>query len=176
MRLFFLPQTDLHQCFLLVIARGQSHCDTMKRSRAGRAQLAGTEALFTFLWRSHDTAGRIKSRIMNSVDIRDSEQTRSLEPEGKFLVEFELVICVQRQNSQTPWPPSFIRDLVPNTEPRAQLQSYNMTHSARIESLTCGFSVCEIRVITAHRESVRITWVNACETLWSCLVQWPHSR
>lgn len=39
---------------------------------------------------------------MNSVDIGDSEQTRSLEPEGKFLVEFELVICVQRQNSQTP--------------------------------------------------------------------------
>lgn len=94
---------------------------------------------------------------MNSVDIGDSEQTRSLEPEGRFLVEFELVICVQRQNSQTPGPPSFIRDLVPNTEPRAQHQSYNTTHSAHIESLTCGFSVCEIRVITAHRQSVRIT-------------------
>lgn len=60
---------------------------------------------------------------MNSVDIGDSEQTRSLEPEGKFLVEFELVICVQRQNSQTPGPPSFIRDLVPKTEsPASELQ------------------------------------------------------
>lgn len=68
----------------------------MKRSQAGRAQWAGTKALFTFLCGSHDTAGRIKSRIVNSVDIGDSEQTGSLDPEGKFLMEFELVIRVQR--------------------------------------------------------------------------------
>lgn len=56
----------------------------MDRRAGERAQmgLAGTTAVFTFLRGSQDTANQRRRGILNFVDIGDSEQTGSVEPEG----------------------------------------------------------------------------------------------
>lgn len=61
-----------------------NHCDMMERRAGERAQmeLAGTMAVFTFLRGSQDTANQSRRGILNFVDIGDSEQTGSVEPEG----------------------------------------------------------------------------------------------
>lgn len=61
-----------------------NHCDMMERRAGKRAQmeLAGTTAVFTFLRGSQDTANQSRRGILNFVDIGDSEQTGSVEPEG----------------------------------------------------------------------------------------------
>lgn len=76
-----------------------SHCDTMQR-RAGegaQTELAAATALFTFLQGSQDTANQSRRGLLSFVDIGDSEQTGSVQPEGNSWSElsaFELVMCV----------------------------------------------------------------------------------
>lgn len=61
-----------------------SDWDMMERRAGERAQmgLAGATAVFTFLQGSQDTANQCRRGILNFVDIGDSEQTGSIEPEG----------------------------------------------------------------------------------------------
>lgn len=44
-------------------------------------ELAGSTAVFTFLRGSQDTANQSRRGILNFVDIGDSEQTESVQPE-----------------------------------------------------------------------------------------------
>lgn len=85
-------------------------------------ELAGTTAVFTFLRGSQDTANQSRRGILNFVDIGDSEQTGSVQPE-EFLARFVSIwasnVCLEMKWSRTP---TFAHDLVPSIGWRAQCQ------------------------------------------------------